>query len=157
MLNIESEIRYSPTGKTKSVDRAREIEGWNIEQVKNEADWHGMQLLNNPSAAFNIRQWEPYDKGSSEADISPEDSLNAIITRLEKTQQTRLEGVTQLMIVPGYKFRMTDGMVTNFHQPQSTLLLLIAAFLGNSWKEVYDHALSHDYRLLSYGDSCLFL
>jgi S-adenosylmethionine:tRNA ribosyltransferase-isomerase len=61
------------------------------------------------------------------------------------------------MIVPGYKYRMINGMVTNFHQPGSTLLLLIAAWLGDSWKEIYDYALKNDFRFLSYGDSCLFL
>jgi S-adenosylmethionine:tRNA ribosyltransferase-isomerase len=61
------------------------------------------------------------------------------------------------MIMPGYKYRMINGMVTNFHQPRSTLLLLIAAWLGDKWKEIYDYALENDFRFLSYGDSCLFL
>jgi len=68
-----------------------------------------------------------------------------------------ITGSTRLMIIPGYKFRMISGMVTNFHQPGSTLLLLISAWLGDSWKEIYDYALKNDFRFLSYGDSCLFL
>ena len=70
---------------------------------------------------------------------------------------SEINGTTQLMIVPGYKYRIIKGMITNFHQPQSTLLLLVAAFIGDDWKKVYNYALENDFRFLSYGDSCLFL
>ncbi|MGE5382180.1 MAG: S-adenosylmethionine:tRNA ribosyltransferase-isomerase, partial [Omnitrophica WOR_2 bacterium] len=67
-----------------------------------------------------------------------------------------LSGYTRIMIIPGYKFRICKALITNFHQPQSTLLLLVAAFVGENWKKAYNHALQNDYRFLSYGDSCLF-
>jgi S-adenosylmethionine:tRNA ribosyltransferase-isomerase len=67
-----------------------------------------------------------------------------------------MSGYTCIMIIPGYKFRVCDALITNFHQPQSTLLLLVAAFTGNNWEKAYDHALENNYRFLSYGDSCLF-
>ena len=68
-----------------------------------------------------------------------------------------LSGETQLMIAPGYKYRTITGMVTNFHQPKSTLLLLVSAFIGDRWRDCYNYALAHDFRFLSYGDCCLFL
>jgi S-adenosylmethionine:tRNA ribosyltransferase-isomerase len=68
-----------------------------------------------------------------------------------------LSASTQIIIAPGYQFRIVDGMITNFHQPQSTLLLLISAYLGDEWKKIYEHALKNDYRFLSYGDSNLYL
>lgn len=67
----------------------------------------------------------------------------------------KLKASTQIMIVPGYRFRVASSLITNFHQPQSTLLLLVSAFIGERWKEVYDYALAHDFRFLSYGDSSL--
>jgi S-adenosylmethionine:tRNA ribosyltransferase-isomerase len=82
--------------------------------------------------------------------------LSALANHLVSTGCDRYTGETELMIVPGYRFRIVDGMVTNFHMPQSTLLLLVAAFIGPDWKRVYDYALQHDFRFLSYGDACLF-
>ena len=69
----------------------------------------------------------------------------------------RLWAATQIIIAPGYQFKIVRGMVTNFHQPQSTLLLLVSAFVGGDWRTIYDYALSHDFRFLSYGDSSLLL
>lgn len=74
---------------------------------------------------------------------------------MDKTNQTAICGHTQLLIAPGYSFRVVDGLVTNFHQPESTLLLLVSAFVGEDWRRVYEHALSVGYRFLSYGDSSL--
>jgi S-adenosylmethionine:tRNA ribosyltransferase-isomerase len=68
-----------------------------------------------------------------------------------------ISGITQLIIAPGYTFRLTNEIITNFHQPKSTLLLLIAAFIGEDWKKIYKFALNNNFRFLSYGDSCLFL
>ena len=68
-----------------------------------------------------------------------------------------IEASTSLMIIPGYRFRMTDGMITNFHLPRSSLLLLVSAWTGSKWKEIYDFALTHDFRFLSYGDSSLLI
>ena len=90
-------------------------------------------------------------------DISPADALLYLSDWLKKEPGEKLITKTQLFIVPGYKFRMVHGLITNFHQPHSTLLLLVAAFIGPSWKSVYTFALEHGYRFLSYGDGCLFL
>ena len=76
---------------------------------------------------------------------------------MDRRQTQLLSGATQLLIVPGYTFKIIDGMITNFHQPRSTLLLLIAAWLGPKWEDIYQYALDHEFRFLSYGDSCLFL
>jgi S-adenosylmethionine:tRNA ribosyltransferase-isomerase len=76
---------------------------------------------------------------------------------MQKQNIERINTSTQIIIVPGYQFKMIDGMLTNFHQPKSTLLLLISAFLGDDWKKVYNHALNNNYRFLSYGDSNLYL
>jgi len=74
---------------------------------------------------------------------------------MEKHNLSKFRATTQLMIVPGYKFKMTDGMVTNFHLPRSSLLMLVAAFIGDDWKKVYDYALNNDFRFLSYGDGSI--
>ncbi|MGN1257827.1 MAG: S-adenosylmethionine:tRNA ribosyltransferase-isomerase, partial [Candidatus Limisoma sp.] len=74
-----------------------------------------------------------------------------------RNEMSHLVGSTQIIIAPGYQFHIVGGMVTNFHQPQSTLLLLVSAFLGGNWRQVYDFALANDFRFLSYGDACLFL
>jgi len=83
------------------------------------------------------------------------ESIKGLINYLETTKQNELRALTEIMIIPGYKFRVVDALITNFHQPKSTLLLLIAAFVGERWKEIYDYALANDFRFLSYGDSSL--
>jgi len=117
--------------------------------------WLGAQLEKNINKVPQVvSQWEPYEK---EETISAKKALQNIVDFLEKTGKDELQFSTQIIIVPGYHFKLIDGMVTNFHQPQSTLLLLIGAFLGSDWKKVYDFALNHDFRFLSYGDSNLYL
>jgi len=118
--------------------------------------WFGVKLETNKSATFEIKQFDPYGNLTS-PELSAEKALQNVIDHLGEEQSVLLLGSTQLMIFPGYRYRMINGMVTNFHQPRSTLLLLIAAWLGNQWKEIYDYALENDFRFLSYGDSCLFL
>ncbi len=103
-------------------------------------------------APADVRQWAPYER---EYAYSLEESLDAIIAWLEKNALKELKVGTRIIIVPGFKFRVVDVMVTNFHQPQSTLLLLVSAFLGGDWRRVYDYALDHGFRFLSYGDSSL--
>jgi S-adenosylmethionine:tRNA-ribosyltransferase-isomerase (queuine synthetase) len=83
-------------------------------------------------------------------------ALEAILDALDKEGQDAFRGTTSLMIVPGYQFKFTDILITNFHQPRSTLLMLVAAFCGNSWRKAYNYALDHQFRFLSYGDACLF-
>nr|WP_319269306.1 S-adenosylmethionine:tRNA ribosyltransferase-isomerase [uncultured Draconibacterium sp.] len=118
--------------------------------------WIGLQLEERRFDPFHpeVKQWEPYE---NEATISLEKALQNIIYFLAENGEKAIRFSTQIIILPGYDFKLISGMFTNFHQPQSTLLLLISAFLGNKWKEVYDYALANDFRFLSYGDSNLYL
>jgi S-adenosylmethionine:tRNA ribosyltransferase-isomerase len=102
----------------------------------------------------HVEQWEPYNNDSR---ITMECSLDHLIRMMEQKKTDVLEATTGLIIVPGYRFRAIKGMVTNYHQPGSTLLLLVAAFTGEVWKEIYSHALTAGYRFLSYGDSMLLM
>ncbi|MDR2765291.1 MAG: S-adenosylmethionine:tRNA ribosyltransferase-isomerase [Tannerella sp.] len=118
----------------------------------------GAMLVQHPDASIEegmVRQWTPYEK--TLPDISPSEALQQILTYLDRKQIPQLTAATQILIAPGYTFRLVNGMLTNFHQPQSTLLLLVAAFAGDDWKQIYDYALKHDFRFLSYGDSSLLL
>lgn len=104
---------------------------------------------------LRLGQWLPYTWDG--ALPSRTEALQSIIRFLDRRKLDSLQGETSLIIVPGYPFRMVDALITNFHQPGSTLLLLVAAFAGPVWKEAYQYALDNDFRFLSYGDSCLFL
>jgi len=118
--------------------------------------WLGVKLLNGyqpGNGPARIGQWEPYLTGQKP---EPKEALTAIIDWLDKNGVAALKGETALIVVPGYEFRLVDVLVTNFHQPRSTLLLLVAAFAGPVWKDAYEFALNNDFRFLSYGDSCLF-
>ena len=118
--------------------------------------WLGVKLIIDGDGRHpEIHQWDAYDP-SYDKDIPCKEALSALADYLAKTGFHRYTGGTALMIVPGYRFRIVKGMVTNFHMPQSTLLLLVAAFIGENWKAVYEYALQHDFRFLSYGDACLF-
>jgi S-adenosylmethionine:tRNA ribosyltransferase-isomerase len=119
--------------------------------------WIGCKILQNPqitSDQLSVTQWEPYQDKTR--NIEAKDALRAISAWLTAGERTMLETATQIMILPGYQFRIINGLVTNFHQPQSTLLLLISAILGEEWKRVYAHALAEGYRFLSYGDANLY-
>lgn len=100
----------------------------------------------------SVGQFEPYENAYS---LSVRDSLQAIVEYLDATGQTTLHAETQIMIKPGYTFKIVDQLITNFHQPQSTLLLLVSAFVGGDWHIIYDYALAHEFRFLSYGDSSI--
>lgn len=119
--------------------------------------WMGLKVHLNPKlplAELKTEQWEPYQE------VKPIDwktALTSLLNYLQENHQEEVNSSTQIIIVPGYSFKIIDGIITNFHQPQSTLLLLISAFLGNNWKSIYQHALNHNYRFLSYGDSNLYL
>ena len=108
-------------------------------------------------AELLVTQWQPYDLAEFADNISAETALAALLRHLEAAGTDTLQANTRLLIAPGYRFRLVDGLITNFHQPESTLLLLVAALLGPGWHAVYDHALAHGYRFLSYGDSSLLL
>ena len=105
--------------------------------------------------AFTVGQWTPY--GADAPTLTAEEALRAILSYLDGRGMDRLWAATQIIIAPGYQFKIVRGMVTNFHQPQSTLLLLVSAFVGGDWRTIYDYALAHDFRFLSYGDSSLLL
>jgi S-adenosylmethionine:tRNA ribosyltransferase-isomerase len=111
----------------------------------------GVSILEK-GAPEDIPQWAPYERDYK---YSTDETLDAIIDYLEKNSLEELKLGTRIIIVPGFKFRLVDMMVTNFHQPESTLILLISAFVGGDWKTIYDFALSNGFRFLSYGDSSL--
>lgn len=116
----------------------------------------GVSLESQKQSHLHVSQWMPYNDSNNK--LSKKDALKNILAYLEKNSLSTLIADTQIIIAPGYDFKIVDGIVTNFHQPQSTLLLLVSAFLGNNnWKNIYEHALSSDYRFLSYGDSSLLL
>ena len=117
--------------------------------------WIGMMLLEQGLdwRELHVDQWYPYEPHPAS---SARECIQKIIDYLEAHQLTRLEASTSLMIAPGYKMRIINGLITNFHQPKSTLLLLVSALIGEKWKEAYQFALDNNFRFLSYGDSCLF-
>lgn len=117
----------------------------------------GVTLAGNPDATeeeLHIRQWQPYE---SFEEIPAVVALQKILGYLDRHGMETLHTSTQIIIAPGYRYRIVKAMVTNFHQPQSTLLLLVSAFIGDNWKAVYDYALNHSFRFLSYGDSSLLI
>jgi S-adenosylmethionine:tRNA ribosyltransferase-isomerase len=115
----------------------------------------GKKLHIEPSAeTFNIQQWEPYTDSN---EISLQQALENILRYLRKNNTMILNAGTQIMIKPGFRFRIVDGMITNFHLPKSTLLLLVSAFVDGNWRQIYDYALTNDFRFLSYGDSSLLM
>ncbi|TYZ08668.1 S-adenosylmethionine:tRNA ribosyltransferase-isomerase [Hymenobacter lutimineralis] len=117
--------------------------------------WLGAALLQDPTTpSWHVSQWQPYEQTTAP---STTEALEALLQHLQATGADILHATTQLLIAPGYHFRVANGLITNFHQPESTLLLLVAALIGPRWRDVYDHALAHDYRFLSYGDSSLLL
>ncbi|MDX1941307.1 MAG: S-adenosylmethionine:tRNA ribosyltransferase-isomerase [Saprospiraceae bacterium] len=117
--------------------------------------WYGAQLLQNQDANFNIPQWFPYEFDANL--INSEKTLQTILDYLNLNQKDTLEGYTQLLIAPGYDFKIVDGLMTNFHQPKSTLLLLVSALVGEDWRMIYDYAIENDFRFLSYGDGSLLM
>ena len=118
--------------------------------------WFGVQLQHNPDLeSMHINQWDPYTLDDS--GLGYAEAYSNVLQWLERHGSDHFEGETQLMIAPGYRYRTICGMVTNFHQPKSTLLLLVSAFVGERWRDAYRYALDHEFRFLSYGDSCLFL
>lgn len=120
----------------------------------------GCLLLQNPDASeeeLHIPQWMPYEGQNGGGDVPATEALQAIADYLDRHGMEALHSATQILIAPGYKYRIVRKMITNFHQPQSTLLLLVSAFIGDDWRKVYDYALRHDFRFLSYGDSSLLI
>lgn len=115
--------------------------------------WLGVKHLQKQNID-TLAQWDAYNLPQ---DISLVDSFSSLVNYLNENDLEEIHSATQIMIVPGYSMRVVDGLITNFHQPHSTLLLLIAAVVGDDWHRIYDYALSHDFRFLSYGDSSLLM
>ncbi len=117
--------------------------------------WIGEKINLEPSLKIHeldIHQWQPYESTSN---LSVQESLKSVIDYLKQHQLTNLYAKTSILIVPGYPFKVVSRLVTNFHQPESTLILLVAAFIGEDWRKVYQYALEHEFRFLSYGDGSL--
>ncbi len=115
--------------------------------------WFGADLCADPHLpSLHTDQWRPY---ANDADVPPRRALEAVLAWMDARKRTEVAGSTHLLIAPGYRFRLADALVTNFHQPGSTLLLLVAAFIGEDWRKVYAHAMANGYRFLSYGDGSL--
>ncbi len=118
----------------------------------------GLKVLANPAIGeeqLHVGQWEPYENATPEATAT--EALQALLDWLDRNHQPVLHSSTQIIIAPGYEYKIVKMLVTNFHQPQSTLLLLVSAFVHGDWHKIYDYALAHDFRFLSYGDSSLLI
>jgi len=118
--------------------------------------WMGIKAMSKPNATIDeisIFQWDPYEM--KQEGFAATDALKHLLQWMQKNELTRLITKTQILIAPGYQLKVAKGIITNFHQPQSTLLLLVAAIVGNEWKNIYQYAMDNDFRFLSYGDGCL--
>lgn len=117
--------------------------------------WMGVKVIANRNITIDkleVAQWEPYDLKS---EISSKEALESLLAWMKEQQVSRLISRTRILIAPEYKLKVAKGLITNFHQPRSTLLLLVAAIVGSDWKNIYNYALENDFRFLSYGDACL--
>lgn len=118
--------------------------------------WLGAKTILHPEILYNeltISQWDAYELQVK--NVTVKNALGSLTEWMRKNKLDKLITKTQLLIAPGYQFKITNGLITNFHQPQSTLLLLVSALIGEDWKKIYEHALNNDFRFLSYGDGCL--
>jgi S-adenosylmethionine:tRNA ribosyltransferase-isomerase len=119
----------------------------------------GCKLIREPDLnedELHVNQWEPYELSAQHAP-AVRDAILALVDWLDRHQRQTLHSSTQIIIAPGYEYKIVKMLVTNFHQPQSTLLLLVSAFVHGDWHKIYDYALGHDFRFLSYGDSSLLM
>jgi S-adenosylmethionine:tRNA ribosyltransferase-isomerase len=120
--------------------------------------WMGIKAMKQPGISMTdieIKQWEVYEDNMKNNLVAVEDALKSLLRFLERENTETLFVKTQIIIAPGYRFRIVKGMITNFHQPKSTLLLLVAAMTGKTWVKIYDYAIEKNFRFLSYGDGCL--
>ena len=118
--------------------------------------WMGVKTILHPEIKqLQLTQWEVYEEPLANTAIAAKEALASLLNWLQENKQEKLFTQSQILIAPGYSFRIADGIITNFHQPQSTLLLLVAAAVGNDWRKIYAHALENDFRFLSYGDGSL--
>ena len=121
----------------------------------------GVMMQRQPDAPLDdlhVPQWMPYEYAAEPGPkLTAEEALQAVLDYMDRHALPVLHTATQIIIAPGYSYHIVKGIVTNFHQPQSTLLLLVSALVGDNWRRIYDYALAHDFRFLSYGDSSLLL
>lgn len=117
--------------------------------------WYGVMLLKDPNAPFSVKKLYPYE--NSNPTPSVQEAFEAILAYMKRRNLKEIHGETEIFIFPGYDFKVCNGLITNYHQPGSTLILLVAAFVGNNWCRIYDHALNFSYRFLSFGDSSLLI
>lgn len=118
--------------------------------------WMGVKIMLQPGIKqLQLTQWEVYEEPLASTAISAKEALTSLLNWLQENRQEKLFTQSQILIAPGYCFKIADGIITNFHQPQSTLLLLVAAAVGNDWRKIYTYALQNDFRFLSYGDGSL--
>lgn len=146
---IEKLIRYDASAIAVGTTSVRTLES---------LYYMGLKVLRDSEITeeqLHVTQWEPYE-GTTDA-VSPTESLCALLEWMNVHQMEVLHSSTQIIIVPGYDYKIVKMLVTNFHQPQSTLLLLVSAFVKGDWHNIYDYALAHDFRFLSYGDSSLLI
>lgn len=118
--------------------------------------WLGSKLIQQPDllpGELQVNQWDPYQPENQTA--TPAEAIHALLSWMRQHQLQQLMATTQLFIAPGYPFQFTDALITNFHQPGSTLLLLVSALVGEDWRKIYEYALNHSFRFLSYGDGSL--
>ncbi len=118
--------------------------------------WMAWKLKQGISPDYHVEQWDPYELDIP-GDFNIKAALDYLLEHLTQNNMETIKGETRLMIAPGYVYKLATGIITNFHQPKSTLLLLVSALIGDKWREAYHFALDNDFRFLSYGDSCLFL
>jgi S-adenosylmethionine:tRNA ribosyltransferase-isomerase len=120
----------------------------------------GLKVMQNPELSeehLHVMQWEPYEINSEKRKVNSVEALKALADWMDARGLEVLHSSTQIIIAPGYDYHIVKILVTNFHQPQSTLLLLVSAFVKGDWRKIYDYALAHDFRFLSYGDSSLLI
>lgn len=117
--------------------------------------WFGVKLTKNPEARFFVEKNDPYENKLQ--GVSLQNAMEALLLKMDNAEQFEIKGETEIFIYPGYEFKVAQGLFTNFHMPGSTLVLLVAAFVGEDWKGIYQEALNNDYRFLSYGDTSLLL
>lgn len=120
----------------------------------------GLKVMRNPDVKeeeLHVEQWEPYGASLNEKSVSASEALRVLLDWMDRNRLKTLHSATQIIIAPGYEYKIVKMLITNFHQPQSTLLLLVSAFVKGDWRKIYDYALSHEFRFLSYGDSSLLI
>lgn len=152
----EGDQFYEPETGSDRPSASRRVVAVGTTSVRTlESLYHAGCLIATDKWQGEVPQWYPYSVEHPRLSVT--EALEAILTYLDANASDTFVADTRIIIAPGYQYRIVKGMVTNFHQPRSTLLLLVSAFMGDDWKRVYDHALDGEYRFLSYGDACLFL